>query len=146
MYHGWVDPVGPPQDAIDYYENVEQTMGGSATTHDFFRLFLVPGMSHCNGGPGYMLAGGARAGKDPDNVPKAPSPDPDHDVLSALDHWVERGTPPSQIIAVRHMYGSDDRTIPVCAYPFTAQLFKDGNAKDSSGFRCIDQRGKGGKQ
>jgi feruloyl esterase len=91
MYHGWVDPVGPPQDAIDYYENVEQTMGGSAMTHDFFRLFLVPGMSHCNGGPGYMLAGGARAGNDPDNVPKAPSQDPDHDVLSALDQWVRAG-------------------------------------------------------
>jgi feruloyl esterase len=146
MYHGWVDPVGPPQDAIDYYENVEQTMGGSTTTHDFFRLFLVPGMSHCNGGPGYMLAGGARAGNDPDNVPKAPNPDPDHDVLSALDQWVERGTPPSRIIAVRHLHGSDDRSIPVCAYPLTAQLIKGGNAKDASGFRCVDQREKGGKQ
>jgi feruloyl esterase len=146
MYHGWVDPVGPPQDAIDYYENVEQTMGGSEMTHDFFRLFLVPGMSHCNGGPGYMLAGGARAGNDPENVPKAPNPDPDHDVLSALDQWVERGTPPSQIIAVRHIPGSDDRSIPVCAYPLTAQLIKGGNARDASGFRCIDQGGEGGKQ
>jgi feruloyl esterase len=93
-----------------------------------------------------MLAGGARAGNDPDNVPKAPDPDSDHDVLSALDQWVERGTPPSRIIALRHMPGSDDRSIPVCAYPLTAQLIKGGNAKDASGFRCIDQRGKGGKQ
>jgi feruloyl esterase len=89
-----------------------------------------------------MLAGGARAGNDPDNVPKVPNPDPGHDVLSALDQWVEQGTPPSRIIAVRHMPGFDDRSIPVCAYPLTAQLIKGGNAKDASGFRCIDQRGK----
>src|SRR5258708_39874601 len=103
-------------------------------------------MSHCHGSTGYMLAGGARAGNDADNVPKAPNPDPDPDVLSALDQWVDRGTPPSRIIAVRHLHGSDDRSIPVCAYPLTAQLIKGGNAKDASGFRCVDQREKGGKQ
>jgi hypothetical protein len=26
-------------------------MGGRAQTQDFFRLFLIPGMHHCAGGP-----------------------------------------------------------------------------------------------
>lgn len=140
MYHGWADPVGPPQDAIDYYENVEQAMGSFEKTQDFFRLFLVPGMSHCNGGSGYMLAGGARAGNDPNNVPKSSSPDPDHDVLSALDQWVEQGIPPYRIVATRHVPGASDRSMPVCAYPFTAQVIKDRNTGDLTGFRCIDQK------
>ncbi len=146
MYHGWADPVGPPQDAIDYYERVEQAMGGSEKTHDFFRLFLAPGMSHCNGGPGYQLAGGARAGNDPDNVPKSTHPDPGHDMLSALDRWVEQNNPPDRIIATRHVPGADDHSMPVCAYPLTAHLLKGGDAKNASGFGCIEQKPARGKK
>jgi feruloyl esterase len=27
MYSGWADPVGPPMDAINYYERVRKVMG-----------------------------------------------------------------------------------------------------------------------
>jgi feruloyl esterase len=138
MYHGWADPVGPPLDAIEYYKRVERTMGGTEKTRDFFRLFLVPGMSHCNGGPGYLLAGGARAGDAPDNVPKWPVPDPDHDVLSALDRWAEQGIAPERVIAAHRTDGVVDRTIPVCAYPLTASWDGKSNRKDASSFRCVD--------
>lgn len=87
-----------------------------------------------------MLAGGARAGNDPNNVPKSSSPDPDHDVLSALDQWVEQGIPPYRIVATRHVPGASDRSMPVCAYPFTAQVIKDRNTGDLTGFRCPDQK------
>src|SRR5262249_48091638 len=52
MYHGWADPVVPPEDGIRYYESVANAMGGTETIASFFRLFMVPGMGHCNGGPG----------------------------------------------------------------------------------------------
>ena len=146
MYHGWVDPVGPPRDAISYYDGVEHHMGGPAPTQDFFRLFLVPGMSHCNGGPGYQLAGGARAGNDPDNVPKSSSIDPAHDALSALDRWVEEGAPPAAIIATRQLSPTEQRTIPVCPYPSVAQLTRGGNPKDAAGFRCAAPRETAGKR
>lgn len=48
----WADSDVPPEDGVRYYEAVERTMGGSAQTTDFFRLFMVPGMGHCGGGPG----------------------------------------------------------------------------------------------
>ena len=50
MYHGWADPVVPPENTIQYYEGVERRSGGD--TGSFLRLFMVPGMYHCGGGPG----------------------------------------------------------------------------------------------
>ena len=120
VYHGWVDPVGPPRDSIDYFEKVQSFVGGRTVALDFFRLFLVPGMSHCNGGPGYLLAGGARGGDEPDDVPRWPDPDPEHDVLSALDHWVQEGVAPEQILAFHTDPDGHSRTMPVCAYPKVA--------------------------
>jgi feruloyl esterase len=140
MYHGWSDPVGPPLDAIDYYQRVQEAVGGSEKTRDFFRLFLVPGMSHCNGGPGYLVAGGARAGDDPDSVPKWSVPDPDHDMLSALDRWVAQGIAPQRIIAAHRTNGDVDRTIPVCAYPFKASSNAATAGNGPSSFKCVDPR------
>ena len=120
VYHGWVDPVGPPRDSIDYFNKVESIFGGPAPTLSFFRLFLVPGMSHCNGGPGYLLAGGARGVDDPSDVPKWPHPDAQHDVLSALDRWVEQGVAPDQMVAFHTDSTGQMRTIHVCAYPKAA--------------------------
>src|SRR5579875_1185075 len=86
MYSGWADPIGPPQDAINYYEAVTQTMGGPDKTVSFFRLFMVPGMSHCGGGPGPSPFGGAYG-----NNPASVKSSPENDWLDALDRWVERG-------------------------------------------------------
>ena len=71
VYHGWSDPDISPLGSINYYEDVLAASGGADTgaagpreaagprdralsgTQAFFRLFLVPGMGHCSGGPGY---------------------------------------------------------------------------------------------
>jgi len=136
MYHGWVDPVGPPTDAIDYYKSVEKVIGSSTKTQDFFRLFLVPGMSHCNGGEGFEVAGGSRGIDDPDGVPKWLNPDPDHDMLSALDAWVSEGDAPQHIIAAHYENGKVTRTMPVCAYPKVARWTGKGSADDAKNFAC----------
>jgi len=58
VYHGWSDPDISPLGSIRYYENVLETLGGSqgaqalAEVQSFFRLFMVPGLGHCRGGPG----------------------------------------------------------------------------------------------
>ncbi len=72
MYTGWADPVVPPQDAVNYYDDVVKAMGGLAATGQFFRFFPVPGMGHCMGGPG----------------PNA------FDALGALEQWSEHGAAP----------------------------------------------------
>jgi Tannase and feruloyl esterase len=92
MYSRWADPTGPPMDAVNYYKGVEEPTGGRRSTESFFRLFMVPGMAHCGGGPGPNILGGFG--------PSAPvSPeikvDPQHDVLSPLVQWVERALRPS---------------------------------------------------
>jgi hypothetical protein len=43
------DTAISPENDINYYRAVTQEMGD---TRDFYRLFMVPGMAHCAGGPG----------------------------------------------------------------------------------------------
>jgi feruloyl esterase len=135
VYHGWVDPVGPPADAIDYHHSVEKVVG-SAKTASFYRLFMVPGMSHCNGGDGYELAGGSRGIDDPSGVPVWPTPDAEHNMLNALDAWVTRGQAPTQLIAAHYVEGKPTRTIPVCAFPKVARWTGKGSADDAASYTC----------
>jgi feruloyl esterase len=136
MYHGWSDPVGPPGDAIHYYSQVEQRVGGAGKVQSFFRLFMVPGMSHCNGGDGYQVAGGARGVDDPNGVPRWEPVDPEHDMLSALDRWVSQGAAPSEIIAFHSTAGAVDRTIPVCPYPQRPVWNGKTSADDAGSYSC----------
>lgn len=69
VYHGAVDPVVPPQDSVDYRERVRKAMGAQ-TVDSFYRLFIIPGMRHCNSAP---------------------------DGLSALDRWVTTGVAPDRL-------------------------------------------------
>jgi len=53
VVQGWDDSGTPfPLNTIDYYENVEKIMGGTNSTQEFARLFMVPGRQHCGGGEG----------------------------------------------------------------------------------------------
>jgi feruloyl esterase len=114
MYHGWADPVVPPEDGIRYYEKVGRVMGGTEKVDSFFRLFMVPGMGHCGGGPG------------PDKF----------DALGALDRWVTEGTAPPRIIASHSTDGKVDRTRPLCPYPQVAKWNGSGSTDDAANFTC----------
>jgi feruloyl esterase len=76
IYHGGVDTVDLPGAVIDYYESVERTMGGRSATEDFFRFFIIPGMTHCSGGEGAFAI----------------------DYLRYLEAWVENGEAPEKLI------------------------------------------------
>jgi feruloyl esterase len=114
MYHGWADPVVPPEDGIRYYESVEAAMGGADKTSSFFRLFLAPGMGHCGGGPG------------PNTF----------DSLGALDRWVSDGVAPQKLIASHLTNGAVDRTRPLCPYPQVAKWNGSGSTDDAAQFSC----------
>ncbi|WP_293897740.1 tannase/feruloyl esterase family alpha/beta hydrolase [Phenylobacterium sp.] len=79
LYHGWNDNQIPAGASVDYYETATRTAGGPAATRAFFRLFLLPGVGHCRGGPG-----GSEV-----------------DWISALEGWVEKGVAPDQVVANR---------------------------------------------
>ena len=100
QYHGWADVLIPAQYSIAYYKAVEQYLGSDI--RDYYRLFMVPGMNHCGGGPGPNIFGNAYR--------PSVSADPEHNALSALVQWVENGRVPRRIVATK--YKDDDPEKP----------------------------------
>lgn len=143
MYSGWADPIGPPLDAIDYYTRVEKLTGTQQQTTSFFRLFMVPGMAHCGGGPGPNFFGGFGP---PSPLSAELGVDPEHDALSALVRWVEKGIAPDQIVTSHVTDGRVDRTRPICPYPGVARWIGSGSTDDAKNFRCVDRRTERGGQ
>jgi feruloyl esterase len=129
LFQGLADPLVAPQPTISYYRSVEAKVGGSAKAHGFVRLFLVPGMEHCLGGAGVDRFGQS-AGQD------GLGRDPEHDLLSALEAWDERGRAPDRIIADRLDDGHVSRTRPLCAYPQQAVYDGHGDPDRASSFSC----------
>ena len=130
QYHGWSDAAIPPLGSVEYFESVQKAMGD---TKKFYRLFMVPTMSHCAGGPGATMFGNAGGFE-------APQEDAEHDVLTALDRWVEKGGAPDHIIATGFVDGNPSKgvamTHPLCPYPQEARYKGTGDPKDASNFVC----------
>ena len=75
-------------------------------------MFLVPGMSHCGGGPGLDQ----------------------FDMLGAVVNWVENGVAPDVVIATGRAFPGRSR--PLCAYPKHTQYGGQGNTEDAKNFSC----------
>ena len=110
-YHGWSDPAISPLNSVDYYNSVQEIMGD---TSSFYRLFMVPGMYHCAGGPGTS----------------------DFDKMEVIVQWVENGTAPAEIVASHRSNGSVDRTRPLCPYPTVAKYKGAGSTDVAANFEC----------
>ncbi len=127
QYHGWGDAAIPPQGSVNYFLSVQAAMG---KTDNFYRLFMVPAMSHCAGGPGATFFGNGLSAQ----------PDPDYDVVLALDRWVVQGAAPDKIIAVGFVGGDPAKGIsmtrPLCPYPQEAHYKGTGDTNDASNFVC----------
>ncbi|NOT64202.1 MAG: tannase/feruloyl esterase family alpha/beta hydrolase [Acidobacteria bacterium] len=113
MYFGWADPALNARMGVEYYESVMTTMG--ATTTDFFRLFMVPGMFHCQGGVGCSS----------------------FDKLTPVMQWVEKSTAPDRLIGSRIVNGKTDRTRPLCPYPQVAKYNGSGDSDKAENFSCV---------
>jgi hypothetical protein len=116
-YSGWADQQVNPFPGIEYYEAVNKRMG-DASTRDFYRLFMVPGMFHCNGGPGCNTV----------------------DWLAAVMDWVEKGTAPAQLIGSHIENGKTTRTRPLCPYPQVARYTGKGSIDEEINFSCVAAR------
>lgn len=112
MFIGWND-YHNPLDLIEYYKKI---IGESVNTeNDPARLFISPGMAHCQGGDGC------------DTFNK----------IGALDKWVEQGIAPERLVASRVEEGKVVRTRPLCAWPKVAVYNGKGNNKDAASFECV---------
>ena len=136
IYHGWGDENQPPQGGIDYYKNVSKYMGGHHKTQEFMRLFMVPGFMHCVGGPGANAFG--QYGNE--KYSKALKDDSEHDIVRALEAWVEKGRVPEQIIAAKYIRDKPELgvkfTRPLCPYPSIAIYQGKGDVNSTDNFRC----------
>lgn len=132
LYHGWDDPAISPGYTIDYYKNVQQTMG-ARKVDTFVRLYLVPGMEHCLGGPGASAFG--QFGIETDKGPK-------YGLFDSLQDWVEKGSPAGDVVATKYEGEGGARkavlTRPLCAYPKVAKYKGSGETNDAASFTCAE--------
>jgi len=126
VYHGVSDPIFSVADTERWYRGVDRSSGGRAD--DFVRLYRVPGMAHCSGGPATDQA----------------------DFITPLVGWVEGGDAPEAIVATARGAGnpggvnpevpadwSPNRTRPLCPYPSVARLEgHHGNTEQASSWAC----------
>ncbi len=112
FFHGDSDPWFSPLDTLRYYKEMTAANGGPEKVEQWSRLFLVPGMAHCGGGPSL-----------------------DHfDMLTSVVNWVQKRMAPESVIATGKVFPGRSR--PLCAYPMHAQYVGHGNTEDAKNFRC----------
>jgi len=114
-YHGWADPSIAPQASVNFYKSALAATEPPASSPDWLRLFMVPGMGHCSGGAG------------PDTF----------DMVSALEAWVEKGMAPDQILASQVVNGSVVRSRPLARYPQVARYKGTGSLDEAANFSCV---------
>ncbi|HEY5666936.1 MAG TPA: tannase/feruloyl esterase family alpha/beta hydrolase [Gammaproteobacteria bacterium] len=117
IYHGWNDPGVMPQRTVDFYDEMiafaDRATGsdGRAFTEEYSRLYMMPGVGHCRGGPG------------PENA----------DFISALVDWVENDNAPDSIVASTP---DGSMTRPLCPHPAVAVYDGSGDTNDAANFSC----------
>jgi feruloyl esterase len=131
MYHGVNDGIFSATSLTRWYREMDERTGDAA---GFTRLYLVPNMAHCGGGPATASFSA--------------------NLQQAITNWVEHDQAPEQIIAANINTASpfpsgapfDLRvaqnfptggTRPLCPYPQTAHYNGTGPTNVASSFVCV---------
>ena len=135
QYHGWADAAIAPLGSIEYYNKVLSFFskypagrsGGQVS--DFYRLFMVSGMGHCAGGIGPNSFG---------NDGNRFRGDPERDLITALERWVEQRVAPERFIGTGTVVGDPSRTLtrPICPFPQVARYDGKGDPNAAASFTC----------
>lgn len=125
VYHGTSDPIFSSDDTTAWYDSLRLANAGDA--NHFARLYLIPGMTHCAGGPATDQ----------------------FDMLTSLVKWVEQGKGPASVTAAVRGPGnaaganadvpaswSPTRSRPLCAYPAVARYKGSGSLESAESFSC----------
>ena len=114
MYHGWQDPQVPSQNSPRYFNEVVKTLGPGVVGSSI-QLYMIPGMNHCQGGPGTDT----------------------FDKMAAIESFVASGKVPAQITAAHRTSGTVDKTRPLCPYGEVAKWKGTGSTNDAANFACV---------
>ena len=113
IYQGWSDSAITALGTIGYYESA---LAQDRSAADDVKLFMMPGVLHCNGGKGPSFV----------------------NFLEVIDQWVESGEAPRQITA---SYSRDSDASsgsrPLCPYPEVARYSGSGDDRDAANFSCV---------
>lgn len=128
LYTGLADPAVPFLEVLNYYDRVAASSGGAAEAGRFARLFLVPGMGHCFGGPGVTDIGQPFTSAVPPAV--------ENDALMTLVAWTEGAAAPTMIVARKPAGdGAPAQERPLCAYPAFPE-YRGGLTTRRASFIC----------
>ncbi len=122
LYTGMSDPVFSANDLIRYYARLADTSGGMTSTQQFARLFRIPGMNHCMGGPALDT----------------------FDDLTAIEDWVEKGIAPDRLVATGASFPGRSR--PLCPYPQISKYKGSGSTDDAGSFSCTNVKESGSQK
>lgn len=111
LWTGWSDPAIPAGGTINYYEGVA---AGDDEADEYTRLFMLPGVLHCGGGPG------------PDFV----------DWIAAIQAWVEEDEAPGRLVATKFGGEGVEAQRPVCPWPAYAAYNGTGDPRREESFEC----------
>ncbi len=112
LYSGWSDNAQSGLAMVGYYDDL---LAHDPSAAEDVRLFMMPGVEHCFGGPGPSWV----------------------NFLSEIDNWAVTGEAPDEIMA----YWLDEKAQPagarpICAYPQVAIYVGKGDPRDPSSFSC----------
>ncbi len=159
QFHGWADPIVPPQGSPAYYNALIQfeklkglpragydlavtnqsaaqitidSLALASTVQDYHRLFMLPDVGHCRSGAGPNAIGGGFI--EPAKAQRAA----ESHVVSALTRWVEQGVAPTAIVATSYDdKGAFTRRRPIYAYPQIAAYRGSGDMNAAASFTCM---------
>ncbi|KAI1214499.1 tannase and feruloyl esterase [Annulohypoxylon truncatum] len=136
-YHGRNDETVTSALSEQFFAGVQRALHLSLDEiHDFYRLFFIPGLHHCSGGPGAWSIG---------NVLLYPYDkrllDPEHNALVALVEWVEKGRTPKTLIGTKYENDDVGGTIlgqrTYCPYPMVSKWNGVGDTRLATSWKCI---------
>ena len=112
FWTGWSDHLITALGTVDYYDKLT---AADSDADEYSRLYMLPGMFHCAGGPA------------PDRA----------DWLEAIRAWVEDGKAPERLVSLQlDESGRVSRTRPICPYPQIASYRGKGDPDDEASFAC----------
>jgi Tannase and feruloyl esterase len=115
VYTGQADPVFSAKYHATWYRLLAERNGGYRRVQSFARMFMVPGMNHCSGGPSTSV----------------------FDAFTAMVNWVEGGRPPTYLLATAPADTPwPGRTRPLCVFPTQARYKGTGSIEQATNFRC----------
>jgi feruloyl esterase len=112
LWHGFLDPGPSAQATIEYFAEVKKVTSPKVKSLESgARLFVLPGVYHCRGGPGADQ----------------------FDAVGALDAWVEHDKAPTALVATR---ADGALARPICEYPALPRYKGKGDPNAADSFVC----------